>query len=99
MPLGFDSTSAYGARLVGQDPIHINYNLPAPYNTRLKPGLPPTPIDNPGSASMRAAISPARGQLDLLRQRGQGRPPVLHPRQQGLRPGVAKCKTQHWGCI
>lgn len=61
MALGFDSTSAYGAELVGQDPRKVNYQLPAPYNTRKKLGLPPTPISNPGVPSMTAAVGPAKG--------------------------------------
>ena len=32
----------------------------SPYNTRKRPGLPPTPISNPGLASIRAAAHPAR---------------------------------------
>ena len=33
----------------------------SPYNTRLKPGLPPGPIDNPGEAALEAALHPTAG--------------------------------------
>lgn len=59
-PLGADSTLIYALRQ--QDPqLNLNtvdYNQPNPYNTRLHPGLPPTPIDNPGLPSLQAAAAP-----------------------------------------
>ena len=34
-----------------------------PYNTRVNPGLPPTPISNPGLASIEAAANPAKSDV------------------------------------
>jgi UPF0755 protein len=65
MPLGIDATIYYAveqqkhiATYTGElteSQLHID----SPYNTRLHTGLPPTPISNPGLASIEAAAHPA----------------------------------------
>ncbi len=55
-PLGIDATLLYvqeDNELTAED-----LRMDSPYNTRLYSGLPPTPICNPGLASIEAAIHP-----------------------------------------
>ena len=60
MPLGIDATLRYGLGISGTRPLtKSELASPTPYNTRLHSGLPPTPISNPGLASLRAAAQPA----------------------------------------
>jgi uncharacterized YceG family protein len=60
MPLGIDATIRY-AENDWTSPLRVSQlQRPGPYNTRLNRGLPPTPIGNPGLASIRAAANPAR---------------------------------------
>ena len=66
MPLGIDATVRYGLDIPGTESLTKEaLRSSSPYNTRLRPGLPPTPIANPGLASIRAAANPARG-VDYL---------------------------------
>jgi UPF0755 protein len=60
MPLGIDATIRYGLDVPGTEPLkRSDIESGNPYNTRRRLGLPPTPISNPGLASMRAAARPA----------------------------------------
>jgi cell division protein YceG involved in septum cleavage len=65
MPLGIDATIYYAVELqqniatytgeLTEAQLHID----SPYNSRTHTGLPPTPISNPGLASIEAAAHPA----------------------------------------
>ncbi len=60
MPLGIDATIRYGLNIPSSKPItQSELESSNPYNTRNRRGLPPTPIANPGLASMQAAAHPA----------------------------------------
>ena len=61
MPLGIDAALRYGLDIPGTESIHKSQLAnPTPYNLRLHSGLPPTPIGNPGLASIQAAAHPAK---------------------------------------
>ena len=65
MPLGIDATLRYGLDIPPTESIHESQlQSSSPYNTRNRQGLPPTPIANPGLASLQAAAHPA--QVDYL---------------------------------
>ena len=60
MSLGIDATIRYALNVPATESLRESQlNHPTPYNTRIHPGLPPTPIANPGLASMQAAARPA----------------------------------------
>jgi UPF0755 protein len=59
-PLGIDATIRYEIRNWSR-PLRVSeLDADTPYNSRLRSGLPPTPIGNPGLASLKAAAKPAR---------------------------------------
>jgi UPF0755 protein len=63
MPLMTDPSVIYGLELDGHWRGAIykgDLKLDTPFNTYLHPGLPPSPIANPGLKSLRAALAPAR---------------------------------------
>jgi UPF0755 protein len=65
MPLGIDATIYYAveqAQGIATDTHELTesqLHIDSPYNTRTHRGLPPTPISNPGMASIEAAAHPA----------------------------------------
>lgn len=64
-PLGIDATIRYGLNIQPTEPIRQSQlESDSPYNSRKFGGLPPTPISNPGLASIQAAAHPAK--VDFL---------------------------------
>ncbi|MBU6243643.1 MAG: endolytic transglycosylase MltG [Actinomycetales bacterium] len=61
MPLQMDSTVAYGLGVTDLTLSQEQLASDTPYNTYVNEGLPPTPINSPGEAAMRAALEPAKG--------------------------------------
>jgi UPF0755 protein len=59
MPLGIDSTIRYALHDYTKPLTEAQLQIESPYNTRTHQGLPPTPISNPGLASIDAAAHPA----------------------------------------
>jgi len=60
MPLGIDATIRYGFNIPPTQAIlQSQLDSDNPYNSRKVPGLPPTPISNPGLAAIQAAAHPA----------------------------------------
>ena len=81
MKLEIDASVKYG-----QDPAMSWTDMKAtdtPYNTYINKGLPPTPIANPGKASIQAALAPF------------GSPPVSDQACTGLPAGV-KCEYLYY---
>jgi UPF0755 protein len=60
MPLGIDATTRYEFHNYTGDITQSQLSSPSPYNTRIHAGLTPTPIGNPGLASIQAAAHPAK---------------------------------------
>ncbi|HEV3228931.1 MAG TPA: endolytic transglycosylase MltG [Solirubrobacteraceae bacterium] len=58
-PLGIDATIRYALNDWTRPLTQSDLSSPSRYNTRLRRGLPPTPIGNPGLASLEAAAHPS----------------------------------------
>lgn len=73
MPLGIDSTIRYALEVPPTESLTKKQLAHrTPYNTRIHQGLPPTPIGNPGLASIQAAAHPAKKDyLYFARRKGK----------------------------
>ncbi len=60
MPLQADPTVRYGLTKFKRRLSRRDLRRPSPYNTYLRPGLPPGPIANPGLSSIRAVLWPSK---------------------------------------
>jgi UPF0755 protein len=59
MPLQIDATTRYATGNYTKPLTDSQLSSSSPYNTRIRTGLPPTPINSPGMASIQAAAHPA----------------------------------------
>jgi UPF0755 protein len=98
-PLQIDATSVYGAKLAGLDPHQVDYaTLNSPYNSYTHPGLPPTPIDNPGASSLQAAVQPATGDWMYYVNGDAAGHLSFFTDETAFLQAVEKCKANGWGC-
>jgi peptidoglycan lytic transglycosylase G len=99
MPLKIDATTRYGAALAGLDPSKVDYaHYATPYNSYLHTGLPPTPISNPGTAAMRGAAHPAKGNWLYYVNGDKAGHLYFTNSDTKFAQAVQRCRTHNWGC-
>lgn len=72
MPLASDPTIIYGISNFSGNLTRNDLASPGPYNSYLNPGLPPTPISNPGLKSIRAVLYPAETEYYFFVSKNDG---------------------------
>lgn len=97
-PIGIDAANRYGVALTGKDPNSVTYTEDSPYNVRTHRGLPPTPVSNPGEASLQAAIHPAPGGWLYYVVADAAGHHIFTADENAWSAAVAKCKANGWGC-
>jgi UPF0755 protein len=97
-PIGIDAANRYGVLIEGKDPNSVTYTEDSPYNVRTHLGLPPTPVSNPGEASLKAAIAPAPGNWMFYVVADAAGHHIFTADESVWSQAVAKCKANGWGC-
>ena len=72
MRLDSDPTVIYGLKDFNGNLTRKHLRTPTPYNTYRRYGLPPTPISNPGKASINSVLYPAENKFLYFVARGDG---------------------------
>ncbi len=75
IPLACDPTIIYAMKLAGRYDGNIrraDLAMDSPYNTYLRPGLPPGPIANPGLSALEAALDPTPSEYLYYVSRNDG---------------------------
>jgi UPF0755 protein len=98
MPIGIDAVNRYGVALAGKDPNSTTYLENSPYNVRIHTGLPPTPISNPGEASLQAAVNPAAGNWLYYVVNDAAGHHLFTADERAWSAAVQRCKANGWGC-
>ena len=73
MPLQIDAAIEYALPAHKSELSFGDLKIDSPYNTYLRAGLPPTPIANPGLASLEAALHPSKSEYLYYVYCGNGR--------------------------
>lgn len=89
--LGVDASILYGLGRTTGALTASDLAKDTPYNNRLHKGLPPTPISNPGLASLRAALAPAPGPWLYYVLRPDGRSHLFTEDQEEFNRAKAAC--------
>jgi UPF0755 protein len=97
MHLQFDSTSSYACKMRQvQHCIYAQVN--SPYNTYTHKGLPPTPIDNPGTQAMSAAVHPGHGNWLYFVNRDKAGHLIFMHSAAAFEKARQRCARNNWGC-
>ena len=98
-PLQVDATSSYECKVAGTPADKCIYNqVQGPYNTYTHPGLPPTPIGNPGAEAMDGAAHPAAGNW-LYYVNGDADGHLFFTNSEAaFVKAAATCRKNNWGC-
>ena len=98
MPLGIDATIRYATNNWQRPIRQSELDKPGPYNSRLNRSLPPTPIGNPGLASIKAAAHPSsKKYLFYVRKPGKSGEHAFSSTDAQFEKDVAKYQASRGG--